>query len=103
MGQRKLEAAGFHVGTVAEFLGLTDAEMAVIDLHLDLRDLLIAIREREGLTQTELAKRMRSSQSRVAKMERAGSDVSLDLLVKALFAAGADRKDIARAIAPRRR
>ena len=47
----------------------------------------------------ELAKRLRSSQSRVAKMEASDPAVSIDLLIRALLAAGAKKKDIAKAIA----
>lgn len=53
----------------------------------------------QGLSQSELAKRLRSSQSRVAKMEASDPAVSVDLLIRALFAAGAGEKDIAKAIA----
>jgi len=54
------------------------------------------------LTQSELAKRVRSSQSRVAKMEAGDPSVSIDLLVRSLLALGATRKDLARLIAPPR-
>lgn len=60
-------------------------------------------RERRGITQTELARRMGSSQSRVAKMEAGDPGVSLDLLVQGLLAVGASRREIAAAIAPRSR
>jgi len=46
----------------------------------------------------ELAKLVRSSQSRVAKMETGDAAVSIDLLVRSLLAIGASPKDIARAI-----
>ena len=51
------------------------------------------------MTQTELARRIKSSQSRVAKMEAADGSVSLDLLIRSLLALGATRKDLATAIA----
>ena len=34
--RKRLEAAGWRVGTVSEFLGLTDEEAALIELKLDL-------------------------------------------------------------------
>jgi len=51
-----------------------------------------------GLTQAELAKRLGTSQSRVAKMEGAEAGVTLDLLVKALSELGATRLEVAKAM-----
>jgi predicted transcriptional regulator len=53
-------------------------------------------REHLDLTQTEAARRLGSSQSRVAKMEAADMAVSMDLLLRSLFRLGASRQDIAR-------
>jgi transcriptional regulator with XRE-family HTH domain len=52
-------------------------------------------RLRRNLTQTDLAEIVRSSQSRVAKMESGDLTVSLDLLIRSLLALGASRKDVA--------
>lgn len=60
-------------------------------------------REQHNLTQTALAERMGSSQSRVAKMEAGDPAVSLDLLFQGLLAAGATPRDIATALAPRKK
>ena len=65
--RKKLEAAGFKVGTVQEFLGLSDEEMALIDLKVGLVTMLKEAREAKGITQQKLAKLMASSQPRVAK------------------------------------
>ncbi len=46
-----------------------------------------------------MAKLMRSSQSRIAKIEAGDSSVSLDLLIRSLIAMGANRKDLAHIIA----
>lgn len=100
--RRRLEAAGYRVTNTQEFLGLSDEEMAYIDLRIALSDALQARRKAEGLTQRALATRMGSSQSRVAKMEARDESVSLDLLVRALLASGATVLDIADAIAPER-
>jgi len=53
-------------------------------------------REHLGLTQTEVADRFGSSQSRVAKMEAADRTASTDLLLRSLFRLGASRRDVAR-------
>ena len=97
--KKNLEAAGFRIGTVQDFLGLSDDEMALIDLKARLFRMLRPAREAAGITQVELARRIGSSQSRVAKMEAANSDVSLDLICKALLALGITRHLIGRAIA----
>jgi DNA-binding XRE family transcriptional regulator len=100
--RKKLERAGFKVGTVREFLRLSDGEMALIDLKVRLIEMLATVRKQAHITQHELAKIIGSSQSRVAKMEAGGSDVSLDLICKALFALGASRRDIGKMIASKR-
>jgi predicted transcriptional regulator len=97
--RKKLESAGFKVGTVQEFLGLSDEEAAMVDLKARLIQLLKRSRKSRLITQDELAKLMKSSQSRVAKMEALAFDVSLDLICKALFSMGISRKEIARSIA----
>jgi ribosome-binding protein aMBF1 (putative translation factor) len=100
--RKKVEAAGYKITDTQEFLGLSDAEMAYIDLRISVRNALRKRREAEGLTQEALATRLGSSQSRVAKMEAGDPSVSLDLLVRALLATGATVLDIADAIAPER-
>lgn len=84
----RIEAAGWKVGSASDFLHLTEEESRYIELKLTLSDLLKASRNEAELTQQELAKRMKSSQSRVAKMEAGDPAVSIDLLVKALFQTG---------------
>lgn len=99
--QRKLETAGWQVGSVAEFLGLTEAESVLVEMKLALSDQLRTERQRRHWTQTALAQRLGSSQSRVAKMEAGDPSVSLDLLVRGLLAVGATPKDIARTLSKR--
>ena len=94
----KLEAAGWAVGSVQDFLGLSDAETALIEMKLTLSRTLRDRRQRRGVSQVELAKRLRSSQSRVAKMEAGDPSVSMDLLVSSLLVLGASSADLARAI-----
>ena len=97
--KKRLKDAGWRFGSVAEFLGLTKEEEALIEMKLRLSNLVRDFRKQRGMSQTTLAKRLHSSQSRVAKIEAADSSVSLDLLVRASFATGATRKDLASAIA----
>ena len=96
--RKRLEARGWRVGGTREFLGLTDEESAFIDLKLRLADTIRRRRIRPHLTQAQVARLLHSSQSRVAKMEAADPSVSLDLLIRALFALGASKQDLAKAI-----
>lgn len=98
--QRRLEAKGWRVGTAAEFLGLTPDEAAYIEMKYTLSRRLRTAREKAGLTQAELAERLGSSQSRVAKMEAGDRTVSIDLLLRALLQLGLTQRQIARAIGP---
>ncbi len=96
--KRQLEAKGYKVGDAEDFLGLSAEESAYIDLKMALAQALAQRRKRRRLTQVELARKLNSSQSRVAKMEKGDPSVSVDLLVKALLAMGATRRSIAKAI-----
>ncbi|MCP4423154.1 MAG: XRE family transcriptional regulator [Chloroflexi bacterium] len=93
--QQALESKGWKVGSAADFLGLTPEESAYIELKLTLATYLRNFRQKQQLTQTELANRLHSSQSRVAKMEAGDPSVSLDLLVRSLFAMGKTKQDLA--------
>lgn len=101
--QKRLQEAGWRIGSAADFLGLSAAEEELVAMKVALSVRLKKTRERRGITQTELARRMGSSQSRVAKMEAGDPGVSLDLLVQGLLAVGASRRAIASALAPRSR
>ena len=94
--RRRLERAGWAIGDAGDFLRLSDDERRFIETKLALAAGLRQWRERLGLTQTEVAKRFGSSQSRVAKMEAADKTVSTDLLLRSLFRLGAGRRDVAR-------
>lgn len=94
----KLERSGWRVGTATEFLDLSPEESEFVEMKLALARALRSRREKQRLSQAELAKRVGSSQSRVAKMEAADETVSLDLLVRSLLATGATAKDLARVI-----
>lgn len=96
--KRRLERAGWRVGGAEELLGLTKGEAAFIELKLALARSLKRRRLARNLTQAQLSGVIGSSQSRVAKMEAADRSVSLDLLVRSLFAVGATRRDLARVI-----
>lgn len=94
----RLRRAGWQVGSVKDFLGLSDEEVAFIEIRLALSHGLRERRISGGLSQTDLAAKIGSSQSRVAKMEAGDTSVSLDLIIRSLLALGASAKDIARTL-----
>lgn len=96
--RRRLTRAGWTVGDAAQFLGLSPEEQRFIELKLALAAAVRRLRERQGLSQADLARRFGSSQSRVAKTEAADPSVSLDLLVRWLLGLGMTRQDLARLI-----
>ncbi|MCL4704790.1 helix-turn-helix domain-containing protein [bacterium] len=91
----RLEAKGWRVGSAAEFLDLSEEEAAYVDLKLTFSENLKKRRQQKNYTQVELAKLLKSNQSRVAKMEAGDPSVSLDLLVKSLLVLGTTKKDLA--------
>ncbi len=97
--KKKLEAAGWKTGSTQAFLELTDAEAAFIDMKLALAADLRSRRLQRHLNQTQVARLIGSSQSRVAKMEAADPSVSVDLLIRSLLKLGAERRDVAKAVA----
>jgi len=100
--KKRLEATGWKIGTVKEFLGLSDEESAYIELKVKLAAGLKQRRQRQGLSQLELAVKLQSSQSRVAKMEAGDPSVSLDLLVRSLITLGTSDRELSQIIATRR-
>jgi ribosome-binding protein aMBF1 (putative translation factor) len=94
----RLEAAGWKFGTAGDFLGLGREEATVIEMKLGLAESVRRRRVAKRLTQTQLAERLGSSQSRVAKMESADPSVSIDLLVRTLLELGATRSQVAKAM-----
>jgi transcriptional regulator with XRE-family HTH domain len=53
----------------------------------------------KGLSQVDLAAKLQSSQSRVAKMEAGDPSVSLDLLIRSLITLGASDRELSKMIA----
>lgn len=93
--RKTLEGKGWKVGDARDFLGLSVEEAILIEIKLSLAKELRRLRNDAAMTQEEVALRIGSSQSRVAKMEAADPSVSLDLLVRTLLCLGIDRHGIA--------
>ena len=96
--QKKLEKAGWIIGSSTDFLKLSKAEDAIVTMKMALASELRDLRKEQHLTQQELAKQIGSSQSRVAKMEVADKSVSIELFIRSLVSLGASSKQIGLAI-----
>jgi transcriptional regulator with XRE-family HTH domain len=86
--RKALEESGWRFGDAADFLGMDEKER---QLHEARVALALAVRRRRRamhMSQRELARMMKTSQPRVAKIESAASDVSLDQLVRAFTSIG---------------
>src|SRR5262245_6437574 len=94
--RKKLEAAGFRIGDAEDFLDLSPEERELVDLRLRVSRMVRALRVRKNITQKELAARIKSNQSRVAKLESGAGDVSLDLMFRGFFAIGGKLSDVAK-------
>ena len=96
--RERLEAKGWKVGTVAEFLELTPAEAALVEIKLALSRSLKE-RRQNLMTQADLAAKLHSSQPRIANAENGDASVSMELLIRAMLATGATPQDIVQIIA----
>jgi len=96
--RKRIEAKGWKVGTVADFLELSPEEEALLEIKLALSR---SLRERrqQKMTQAQLAQKLQSSQPRIAKAEGGDASVSIELLIRAILATGATPKEIGKAIA----
>lgn len=86
--RKTLQAAGWRIGDAADFLEMSDDERQLLDARVELALAVRRQREARKLSQKELGEKLNTSQPRVAKIERAAPDVSLDQLVRAFAAAG---------------
>jgi transcriptional regulator with XRE-family HTH domain len=86
--RKALESAGWRFGDGADFLEMTDEERQLLDARIEVALAIRRQRQALKLSQQQLASRIKTSQPRVAKIERAASDVSLDQLLRAFAAVG---------------
>ena len=96
--RERLEAKGWKVGSVSDFLALTAEESVLVEIKLALSQNLKE-RRQKIMTQSELASKMSSSQPRIAKAENGDASVSIELLIRAMLATGATPQDIGQVIA----
>ena len=89
----KAEPPRWKRGSYADFLGLTTDEQPLVELGAAIAGAVREARIGSGLPQAALGKRIESGQSRIDKVETGTTEVSLDLMCRALFAAGGTLAD----------
>jgi len=92
-----LEANGYRVVDIDEFLGLTPEALRMVEMRVLLARLVKSRREAEKISQEDLAGRINSTQASISKIESAAPGVTLDLVFRSYFALGGDVKEIAKA------
>lgn len=86
--RKALEAAGWKFGDAEDFLEMSADERQLLETRMNIAAAIKRQRETGALSQKELGARMKTSQPRIARIERAASDVSLDQLLRTFTAAG---------------
>ncbi len=86
--RKALEAAGWKIADAADFLEMTGEERQLLDTRVELAMAIRRQRQACHLSQKQLGALLKTSQPRVAKIERAAPDVSMDQLVRAFTIAG---------------
>jgi ribosome-binding protein aMBF1 (putative translation factor) len=97
--KKRLESKGWRFGSAKDFLKLSAEEAAYIELKIRLAEGVKQRRRQAGLSQLEFAAKLKSSQSRVAKIEAGDPSVSLDLLIRSLIALGLTDHELSKLIA----
>lgn len=92
---KKIKAAGYTVTHADEWLRLDAEEKALVSMRISLAKEVENLRKKRDITQTELAERLGTKQSGIARMERNPRNATLDSLVKALLELGSTPKKIA--------
>jgi ribosome-binding protein aMBF1 (putative translation factor) len=95
----KMKAMGYAVvDDAADWLELTEVERQIVDLRVRLSREIRRRRTEAGLSQAQLAQKIGSSQSRVAKAEGTAPGVAIDLMIRVFFATGGTVDELAQAI-----
>ena len=93
-GSEPAEAAGFASRMPRTSSSSPPKMPQLVELRLVLSRAILRGGSSRNLTQEQVARKLKSSQSRVAKMEAGAADVSLDLLFRGFFALGGNLKDL---------
>ena len=83
-----LEASGWTFGNAEDFLELSAEERCLVELRLKFARGIRTLRSVQKVTQAQLAKRMNTSQPRVAQIEAGSPGVSLDQMISGYITLG---------------
>ena len=97
--KQRLEAQGWKFGDYADFLGMSAEEKAVVEMRLAAAREVDRLREEQGVSQRELARRMGTKQPTVSRMLAEPASTTFDSLFRALLALGSTPRKIAAALA----
>ena len=86
---KKLESMGLKVTTTKDWLKLSVEEEKVVEMRIALAAELEKMRKEKGMTQAQLAKRLGTKQSGVARMINSPDSATIDNLIKAMVSMGA--------------
>ncbi len=96
--QKRLEAKGWKLGGIGDFLDLSPEESIIIEMRLALSR---SLKERRSSLMPALlvSSMISSSRPRVAMAENGHLSVSLELLIRAMLAIGASPQEIGQIVA----
>jgi ribosome-binding protein aMBF1 (putative translation factor) len=86
--EKRLGAAGWKSGDAADFLGMNEAERHELDVRVALIRAVRTRREKLGLSQKQLADRLKISKRTVERMEGGGGEITLEQILHAYSALG---------------
>ena len=93
--RKQLEDAGYKITDSAEWLGLTPQEQAIVNMRVNFALEIERVRKASNITQQELAEKIGTRQSGVARMLNNPASATIDSLIKTLLALGTSPKRIA--------
>ena len=86
--KRILESNGIRVTDATGWLGLSKEEAQLVEMRGALAEELERVRKAKGMTQSELARKIGTKQSAVARMTSKPDTCTIDNLMKSLMALG---------------
>jgi len=92
----RIKEIGGEVTMVGEWLDLSEEDVAIIDMKIQLGEELRILRRKKCLSQEMAAEVLHTSQGRVSKMEKGMA--SLDQLARSLLILGHSREAVAKAL-----
>ena len=96
---KRLEKAGWKMGDFGDAFALSAEDRAFVEMRLAAAREVDRLREEQGVSQRELARRMGTKQPTVSRMLSEPSSTTFDSLFRALLALGSTPRKIAAALA----